>query len=1151
MAEIDGSMNVSYLATDYSQSYDPTTSRTDFDGVQAPTASGYTWSFDGTALDPSVTNFGFTKSDVVQTFNSTIWKNTGLARLNTVTTRSYSSDKNGFKPGQGGTYENPFAAMDGSTSQSYRQEDWSASYDDHGLINRDAPPTVTTTSLSFDGLRYSKTLSTTIDNINVWNNLGKTEAGTVTSYTFSSDDTVVGDMGDAGLFGVSATPNYGAGSFDEDVSDPTQPGPVAQFDLSRSVSYSVTDYTKSIDASDDKTIGMPAPVTDGWSWQADGTVPNADGTNLGFTKSDFHITKNAAIWQNWKLERDDITTTRTYTSSEDREGTYDDPYSFTADGSYSRSYQVVDNSNRYTSTGALVRGTGDINDQTGAPVLVMGESLSFDGNNTYTKTLLSQTYNGSLLYYLGRAVVLTSRAISFSSDDSIVGTFDDVWQTADYGGTDTSNTIQFDGLTLAPVSTATGGWSVSDITTDYKDSYDPQTGKLTDIAPTTRGTSLQFDGTPAGKINGITGYTMSQSVQINNGVVWQNTGDSKLADSYSRSWTSDRAAEGSYDNPLNAADGSSSRSYSFTNYENSYFANGLINPDNIPTVTGYSWNFDGFKSYTHTDTTQVNDPYFWQTLGRLVLLSTDARSFSSDDQPAGVEPDAGVFGAAPTTIYGGGTFDDPLTQFDLSSTRSDLSTDYSNSFQKDLGVMGHFSDVAPVSSGWSWNNSGIGDGFVIGISRSNIQETFSNDLWNLNGEMRLVQSVSDSYSSNNDLVGGTVGVDSVYGAGSPTTPFVEDNGTSFIGHSETDYNNSWLPITGQANAQSVPVTNSWTLNYDGFRYEKSVTNETYQADAWGESAKLVAALSTTQSFSSDQNGGGTYYTPVIRADHTYDRSLTTVDYFGSYDQFGRPTDHPPVSQTQQDSGEVWRQSEFESQDDMDAQVALLLTALNGLTDAPPISAQDQQLGAILRQTDSYDPNNQQVDQLKGTLTASLEQWVAGHNIANTSYDDFYDFVISWLGQFPTLDQWQNPANEAVPQAIYASLYRPAESGSDDRFIQYMTDNFSGFFRQRRFRHRARRRAQLRRIFRRRGERDHQRQLKARRRQRRLSAAIEQRVVHVQSKWIGAKLIRRAHRYSNNDQPNFLEPSVARSRQAKRGVSANGYVRRKHGWNRGR
>jgi hypothetical protein len=50
---------------------------------------------------------------------------------------------------------------------------------------------------------------------------------------------------------------------------------------------------------------------------------------------------------------------------------------------------------------------------------VSGETWSFDGINATTKSLLYETYNGSIQRHLGRAIPLTSRVVSFSSDDSV------------------------------------------------------------------------------------------------------------------------------------------------------------------------------------------------------------------------------------------------------------------------------------------------------------------------------------------------------------------------------------------------------------------------------------------------------------------------------------------------------------------------------------------------------------------------------------------------------------------------------------------------------------------------------------------------------------------------------------------------------------
>ena len=145
---------------------------------------------------------------------------------------------------------------------------------------------------------------------------------------------------------------------------------------------------------------------------------------------------------------------------------------------------------------------------------------------------------------------------------------------------------------------------------------------------------------------------------------------------------------------------------------------GRINPTQVPKSIGYSWNFDGFKSYTHTDIDTEFDPTFWAAVGKTIPLSTTSRTFSSNDAAAGTENDAAAYrqlGA--TTIYGGGTFDDPLAAFDNSRSRSDIVTSYAGSYLLDQGVMGHFSDIAPTSSGWTWSDAGTGEGFYRRLQR--------------------------------------------------------------------------------------------------------------------------------------------------------------------------------------------------------------------------------------------------------------------------------------------------------------------------------------------------------------------------------------------------------------------------------------------------
>ena len=36
--------------------------------------------------------------------------------------------------------------------------------------------------------------------------------------------------------------------------------------------------------------------------------------------------------------------------------------------------------------------------------------------------------------------------------------------------------------------------------------------------------------------------------------------------------------------------------------------------------------------------------------------------------------------------------------------------------------MGHFDATAPVSRGWSWSDSGIGEGYIVGFSRVELDQ---------------------------------------------------------------------------------------------------------------------------------------------------------------------------------------------------------------------------------------------------------------------------------------------------------------------------------------------------------------------------------------------------------------------------------------------
>ena len=279
--------------------------------------------------------------------------------------------------------------------------------------------------------------------------------------------------------------------------------------------------------------------------------------------------------------------------------------------------------------------------------MLEASSWSFDGQWNWTKTETTEKYNGTLQYNLGKAVVLESRARSWSSDAKPVANFGngDPWNTVDYG----------DGSYDAPIDNKTGGWSVSDVTTYFHKAYNNETSRFTSDGPYALGISLQFDGTQAGVATGKFGFTKSELAQRYNGDIWFRSGNTRLEHSYTRTWSSDWNGGGSFDGPLAYGDDSQIRNYSHADYSESYdteTAKLIEGEDGLPEVTSWSWSFDGLNSWTRTVSEQVNDLFFWNNLGRLVQEASFSRSFSSDDAKGAAEDDADAFSHTAPTAQG-------------------------------------------------------------------------------------------------------------------------------------------------------------------------------------------------------------------------------------------------------------------------------------------------------------------------------------------------------------------------------------------------------------------------------------------------------------------------------------------------------------------
>ena len=182
------------------------------------------------------------------------------------------------------------------------------------------PKVVTSISQSFDGYRYTKATTTVQNYLAIWSNLARVE-----QFKTTTNSVVLGQfqrgptLSDGGKF-ATATIEYGGGTFD---------APLVQFDGGRQVSYSQTDYSNSFNVNTSRPAGS-APVTTGWSWQSDGSIPQQVALEMGFNKSEFVSQKRDDLWLNWKIERDAKVYTRGFTSSSNRDGTYDSPFNLNA-----------------------------------------------------------------------------------------------------------------------------------------------------------------------------------------------------------------------------------------------------------------------------------------------------------------------------------------------------------------------------------------------------------------------------------------------------------------------------------------------------------------------------------------------------------------------------------------------------------------------------------------------------------------------------------------------------------------------------------------------------------------------------------------------------------------------------------------------------
>ena len=318
--------------------------------------------------------------------------------------------------------------------------------------------------------------------------------------------------------------------------------------------------------------------------------------------------------------------------------------------------------------------------------------------------------------------------------------------------------------------------------------------------------------------------------------------------------------------------------------------------------------------------------------------------------------------------------------------------------------------TSSVSAAWNWIR------------------TTGTDIWKETGSVRLKEARSTSYSSGDGAIGADADGYSQWGEGSYASPHVQDNDTWFRGFSKTTYENSWKVSNAQPDAAAPPITDGFTLSFDGNRYQKALNHVTNQKEIWGFVGKAVFDESITYSFSSDNReinsdpknrdwGGGTYAAPVVQADHTFNRSKTTVDGKGAFDQWGKPMGNAggaqafaggvPEMKVESESGETYQKREFANQADMDATISGIEAALGGWKDVSRWTAGELQLQRILADDYGLTQEPPEVVAKRAAAVASLRAWAAGHNAASTTYDEFHDFMLGWLDTLPSLGDWKN------------------------------------------------------------------------------------------------------------------------------------------------
>ena len=208
-----------------------------------------------------------------------LWRTYKMQKTLTSSSLSYTSNFD-----RQGSYDDPILDITGAWSRNFRMEDWSATVSNKGALLADHPPIVTAYGQSFSDAhvdggamvgRYTATETKTQNYVALWNILGRAEAQINESFSWSSDNSPRLAANDGAVWGTP-TIIYGGGSYDVPLQHP---------DGSMSASYTKTDMTNNYELTDMNRIGRGKGTVRsyGSSWQFDGSVPNPQLTDMGYT----------------------------------------------------------------------------------------------------------------------------------------------------------------------------------------------------------------------------------------------------------------------------------------------------------------------------------------------------------------------------------------------------------------------------------------------------------------------------------------------------------------------------------------------------------------------------------------------------------------------------------------------------------------------------------------------------------------------------------------------------------------------------------------------------------------------------------------------------------------------------------------------------